>query len=295
MDYSDLLRGFKRHCLVERGMTPRNYFFIERSLRMLTEYAKTENVTKLSEGVIREFLIDMSLNRGWAPKTYRLYLQNFSTFFKWCVRIRAVKSNPCEKIEKPKLPKRLPRSLTKEQTHTILSATSWYSWRYSFERARNEAIISMFIFTGLRLQELLNLKIEDVNLETNEIFVKEGKGRKDRIVPVHPRLTIILRGYEQERKKKGKFSEWYFTGIHSDKPLNAKNTREICRKVSETSGIKFTPHMLRHTFARLSVDADLNLYKLKEIMGHSDVSTTQIYLSVSREGIKKSFNNLSLI
>lgn len=295
MDYSDLLRGFKRHCLIEKGMTPRNYFYIVRCLKMLAQYAKTENVKKLNEGIIREFLADTSQQRGWAPKTYRLYLQNFSTFFKWCEKIRAVKKNPCENIEKPKLPKRLPRSLSKEQAIAVLSAATWHPWRYGYEKARNEAIIFMFIFTGLRLQELLDLKVPDVNLETEEIFVKEGKGRKDRIVPIHPRLTIILRGYEQERKKRGKFSEWYFTGLNSDKPLDAKNTRAICKKLSETSGIKFTPHMLRHTFARLSVDADLNLYKLKEIMGHSTVSTTQIYLSVSKEGIKRSFNKIRLV
>jgi site-specific recombinase XerD len=262
---------------------------------MLSSYAKTENVKKLNESVIREFLADMSQQRAWAPKTYRLYLQNFSSFFKWCLKIRAVEKNPCEKIEKPKLPKRLPRCLSKEQSLNILSAVCWHPWRYSFEKARNEAIITMFLFTGLRLQELLNLKTADVNLEISEIFVKEGKGRKDRIVPIHSRLAIVLRGFEQESKKRNKFSMWYFTGIHSDKPLNAKTTREICRKVSITSGVKFTPHMLRHTFARLSIDADLNLFKLKEIMGHSDVSTTQIYLSVSTEGIKRSFNNLNLV
>ena len=262
---------------------------------MLSEYAKTENVKKLNEGIIREFLVDMSKQRAWAPKTYRLYLQNFSSFFKWCQKIRAVEKNPCEKIEKPRLPKRLPRCLTKDQANSVLSAASWHPWRYNYEKARNEALITMFIFSGLRLQELLNLRTEDINLETSEIFVKEGKGRKDRIVPIHPRLAIVLRAYERVRKNRNKFSIWYFTGIHSDKPLNAKNTREICRKISVTAGVKFTPHMLRHTFARLSIDADLNLFKLKEIMGHSNVSTTQIYLSVSREGIKRSFNNLTLV
>lgn len=295
MYYSDLLRGFKHYCLIEKGMTSQNYIFIVRCLRMLAEYAQTENVKKLTENVIREFLIEMSQKRAWAPKTFRLYLQNFSTFFKWCARIRAIEKNPCENIEKPKLPKRLPRCLTKDQAVKVLSAVSWHPWRYTFERVRNEAIVYMFLLTGLRLQELLNLKDCDVNLETNEIFVREGKGKKDRIVPIHPRLASVLRAYEKEKRNRKKPALWYFTGVNSDKKLNAKNTREICRKVSQSASVKFTPHMLRHTFARLSVDADLNLYKLKEIMGHSNVSTTQIYLSVSKEGIKKSFNKLTLV
>ena len=295
MDYSDLLRQFKRHCLFERGMTSRNYYYIVRCLKMLSNYAKTENVKKLKEGVIREFLMDMSQERSWAPQTYRLYLQNFSTFFKWCVKIRAVETNPCEKLEKPRIPKRLPRCLSKKQVLAILISVTCYQWRYSFQKARNESIITMFVYTGLRLQELINLRRNDVDIDSSEIFISKGKGGKDRVVPIHPRLAIILKGYEQEIEKRNKFSVWYFTGLHSDKRLNPKNIREICRKVGITASVKFTPHMLRHTFARLSIDADLNLYKLKEIMGHSDVSTTQIYLSVSREGIKKSFNNLELI
>jgi site-specific recombinase XerD len=294
MDYSYLLSGFKRYCLIERAMNPSSYHYIVRSLKMLSNYARTENVKELNEGIIREFLIDMSQERAWAPKTFRLYLQNFSTFFKWCVKIRAVKVNPCTGIEKPKIPKRLPRCLTKKQTQDIMSSVSTYPWRLGFQKVRNETLIAMFIYTGIRLQELLNLRHRDVSLEANEIFISEGKGRKDRIIPIHPRLAIVLRGYEIERQKKSKLSMWYFTGIHSDKRLNAKNTREICHKVSDACEVKFSPHVLRHTFARLSIDADLNLYKLKEIMGHSDISTTQIYLSVSKEGVKNGFNKLTL-
>ena len=239
MNISDLLRQFKRYCLIERGMTSCNFRSIIRNINMLTCYAKTENIKKLDECVIRNFLMDKSQERDWAPKTYRLYLQNFSTFFKWCVRIRALEKNPCDNIEKPRIPKRLPRCLSKEQSLTILSSISFYPWRYSFEKSRNESIITMFIYTGLRLQELLNLRASDVNLDSNEIFVKEGKGRKDRIVPIHPRLAIVLKGYEMERKKRKKFSMWYFTGIHSDKRISPKNTREICRKIAVASGVKY--------------------------------------------------------
>ncbi len=296
MKLPDLIQQFKRYSLHERAMTAYNYRAIVRNVCSLMDYAKTENVKKIDEGIIRTFLSDMSEQRAWAPKTYRTFLQNLTTFFKWCQLTGVIKKNPTENIQKPKLPRRLPRTLTKDKALLILVHTSTYPWRYHLEQVRNETIIATFLLTGLRLKELINLKVYDVNLSNNELLVSEGKGGKDRIIPIHPRLVIILRNYFQELKKhRKKQSTYLFTGVHSDKPLASKNIQEICRKVSNASGIKFTPHMLRHTFARLSIDADLNLYKLKEIMGHNHVSTTQVYLSVSTESIKKSFNSLSLL
>ncbi|MEZ5196417.1 MAG: tyrosine-type recombinase/integrase [Bacteroidales bacterium] len=295
MNLPGLLRQFKQYCLIERGMTAKNHQSIIRNMKSLAEFAQTENVKKLDEGMIREFLMENSRKRGWSPKTFRTYLQNLSCFFGWCEKKGYITKNPTLRIEKPKLPKRLPRCLTKYQASTILNNASFYHWRYDIEKYRNEAIIYTFLFTGIRLQELLLLQMSDVNLEYGEITIIQGKGRKDRIVPIHPRLTIVFRRYLKERKRVGKCSKWFFTGIHSNKRLYEKNVREICSKISKQSGIKFSPHVLRHTFARLSIDANLNLFKLKEILGHSEVSTTQIYLSVSTESMKKSFNNLQLI
>lgn len=264
-------------------------------MKMLADFALTENIENLDEGMIREFLQHYSKHKGWSPKTFRNYRQAFSSFFTWCVKKGYVKKNPVQKIEKPKLPKRIPRSLTKEQTHTILGQTFWYQWNTPMGKSRNEAIITTFVYAGLRLQELLNLQTTDVDLRAREIIVREGKGRKDRIVPIHPRLAIALTGYIRDKQKAGNFNRWFFTGINSDKQLSPKDIHNICRKISKASGVYFTPHMLRHTFGRLAIDADLNIFKLKEIMGHSCVSTTQIYLSVSKEGVKRSFEKLKLL
>jgi len=177
----------------------------------------------------------------------------------------------------------------------ILSQVRWYNWYYKIEGSRNEAILNCFLFTGLRLSELIKLKTIDVNTSTKEIMVREGKGKKDRIVPLHPRLSMVLKGYLEERKKYCKPSIWLFTSVRSDKKLSAKNIQTMCRKVSAISGIKFTPHMLRHTFARLSLDAGSDFYDLKEILGHSDIATTQIYASVSIKKVKERFERLRLL
>jgi len=105
-------------------------------------------------------------------------------------------------------------------------------------------------------------------------------------------LWRILENYISEKKERLQPSQWFFTSIRSTAQLTAKNVQQMCLQVSTEAKIKFTPHMLRHTFGRLCIDQDFNIYKLKEIMGHSSVSTTQIYLSLSKEGIKRSFANV---
>lgn len=225
----------------------------------------------------------------WSAKTFRNKRQCLKSFFNWCVREGLLKSNPVEKIEKPKLPQRLPRFINKEEALTVIAHAEFYPWRYSFEKVRNLAIIATFIMTGLRLNELINLKVHDVDFQSGEIFVEKGKGRKERIIPIYPKLQLSLSTYINERRRLGAQSKYFFHSARSTQKLTPKTVQNICRKVSGSSGIKFTPHSLRHTFGHLSTDAGLGLYQLKDIMGHSTVSTTEIYSSISKEGLKRKF------
>jgi site-specific recombinase XerD len=292
----DLLPQFKRYALYERGITPNSYKAICSAVEMLCWFAKTDSVRDLDTGIIREFLLQSREDRLWSPKTFRNYRQNLKCFFNWCIMSGLLKKNPVEGIEKPRIPKRLPRCLSKEKALKILANASWHPWKYQIERSRNTAILATFLFSGLRLKELINLQVTDVNFGNSEIFVLQGKGRKDRIVPIHPRLSPFLREYYQERQKyTGQASQWFFTSVRSEKRLTVKNVYRITKAIALDSNVKFTPHMLRHTFAMLAIDGDLNIYKLKEIMGHAHVSTTEIYASVAQGSIKRSFNNIALI
>lgn len=151
------------------------------------------------------------------------------------------------------------------------------------------------IYTGVRRQELLDLEVSDVKLTSQEIMVRLGKGQKDRLVPLHPRLLPILRNYVSERQKNHACSPFFFTSAQSNKPLSGKHLGLVCQKVSRESGVFFTPHMLRHTFGRLMVEAGVDLFKIKEIMGHTSVTTTQVYLSVSTENLKSTINDVALL
>jgi site-specific recombinase XerD len=262
---------------------------------MLCKWADTEQIERLDHGTVRAFLYWGREERAWEARTFRNHLQYLRSFFAWCIKQRILKSNPTDGIEKPKLPQRLPRCLSRQDMQIILNRARWYPWRYKFEGVRNETILYLLVYTGLRLQEMLDLEIPDVNLANCEILVRQGKGQKDRIVPIHPRLSPILKFYLNERKKLHSVGKFFFTGAQSDHPMRGKDVRTICKKLSRDTRIHFTPHMLRHTCGRLLVEADVDVFKIKEILGHSSIATTMTYLSVSTENLKRAISDVRLL
>jgi len=295
MQVCDVTHPFKRYALHERGMRPKSFKSIMASLRMLSDWAETNDITKLDHETVKAFLYWGKEERLWEARTFRNHRQYLYSFFGWCLKQQFIRKNPVEGIGKPKLPQIVPRGLPHENLLTVLNRVRWYPWHYNFEAIRNETILYFLTLTGLRLQELLNLEELDVSLSSKEILVRQGKGRKDRVVPIHPRLIPVLRNYRSLRKKTSNHSRFFFTGAKSERPLNPKDIQTICKKLSVDTGIKFTPHTLRHTFGRLCVEAGWDIYKIKEVMGHSEITTTQRYLSASTENLKSSFGELELL
>ena len=202
--------------------------------------------------------------------------------------------NPILAIKKPRKPQSLPRRLSYEEAQTILLTSLNYEWTYDFEHSRNYAIIAVFMYSGLRCKELRNLRLIDVNLEGGNILVRSGKGNKDRNVPIHGKLRYILKQYLADRRRLNKQSEYFFTSVASGLPLSYKAVLNICKKISKSSGIFFTPHCLRHTFGSVAIEQGMGLVQLKEIMGHSEVASTMIYVKMSSKSLNESMNKVEL-
>lgn len=295
MNVSDVSYQFKRYALHERGMRPKSYRSIMASVDMLIQWADTEEIKRLDHGTVQAFLYWGREERAWEARTFRNHRQYLRSFFVWCVKQHFIKRNPIDGIDRPKLPKRLPRCLSREDMQAVLGHAHLFPWRYKFEGIRNETILYLLVFTGLRLQEMLDLELVDVNLDSQDILVRQGKGQKDRMVPIHPRLLPILRNYLAARKARRDGSRYFITGAKSGKPMSGKDVRTMCQKLSRASSCYFTPHMLRHTFGRLAVESELDIFIIKEIMGHREISTTQGYLSVSSKALTQSFSKLELL
>ena len=174
-------------------------------------------------------------------------------------------------IELPKLEKRLPAKLTKQDALRLLEIVYNYPYDYPFLRYRNHAIFSTFVFAGLRKQELLNLKLTDVDLENLTIFVNQGKGGKDRIVPMSYTLAQTLKRYIEERKRLKKTCPEFFASLNRNSGFTNSGLKRLAEKMVETSKIKFTIHKLRHTFATLMLEGGCDIYSLSKMLGHSDL------------------------
>lgn len=153
-------------------------------------------------------------------------------------------------------------------------------------RYRNHAIFSTFIYTGLRRSELLNLKVIDVDIENRTIFVRNGKGAKDRILPMSHTLAQRLTKYILERKKRNKTCPEFFASNNKNKGFTDGGLRHLTRELKKVCQIDFTVHRLRHTFATLMIEGGCDIYSLSKMMGHSDISTTTIYLSTTVEHLR---------
>jgi site-specific recombinase XerD len=164
-----------------------------------------------------------------------------------------------------------------------------YPYRFNFIRYRNYAIFAIAIYAGLRKSEILNLKCVDVNIEGFSVFVRDGKGGKDRIIPMSSTLANILKLYEVERKKWKKTCSEYFASFNTNRGTSDAGLKHIAENVKVASGISFSLHKLRHTFATLMIEGGCDIYSLSKMMGHSNITTTTIYLSASAEHLRGKF------
>lgn len=248
----------------------------------------------LTKDMFEKWFFKGRLERKWSPATFRHYHKYLNTFMKWMLKEGHVAVNHLDAVEKPRMEQRLPRTLSKEQAELVLDAAYHYPYTYKFERYRNRAMIAVMLLAGLRRGEVLNLKLNDVSLENRSIFINQGKGSKDRVVPMNAKLVMILGEYLRDRRRLRKKSMYFFTAVQRDDKLGYKAIVKLVNKLRKSTKIDFSAHTLRHAFARLMLEGGCDIYTLSKIMGHAKITTTTIYLSCSNQQMAKSIEMHSL-
>ena len=261
---------------------------------MMEKEMGIKSLKDLSKDHVQEFLLSMKEKRNWSASTFRNHRQNIASFCNWLYEEGFIKTNPANNIKKPKLPIHTPRYLSKEQLAKVEVAILRVRWPSNYIRIRNIAIYYTFLLSGLRLSELLLLRIEDINPLELVIRVQQGKGRKDREIPIHPKLYQVLTQFLESRDGLKHNSPYFFASEHSTGAVTPKTIHNAFRKTGKAAGVYFTPHQLRHTFAREAINKGLGLYQTKNILGHTDISTTQRYLSIAHDDLRKSFHGIDL-
>lgn len=292
---TDIHARFCQHSLAFKGNTPRTIYWFQTDFRMFLKYKPITELKELTQEAIEDWILYGKLERNWKAHTIRKRLQSMGIFLKWCVLQGYITENPCDRIPLPRLPKQIPKHLTAEEAENLMAWTRNFPFVYKFDKKRAIAILGTFLYTGIRKAELVNLKMEDVNLKERTLYVRDGKCMKDRMIPIHSKLMIYLEDYLKERKRLNKCCPYFFTAMRQDSKMGDPVVKRLINKISKKSGIKFYPHLLRHTFATLMLEGGCNIYALSRMMGHSDIKTTTIYLAATKTHLESQIEKHSLM
>jgi site-specific recombinase XerD len=281
MSIKILTQKFCDYSLYIKGLSPKTILRYRQVVAYYCNFARITEIEEVTQENVRNLFFYGRTTQNWSPNTYICYHKSLIVFFRWCMKEGHMSFNPIDDIEVPKLVRKLPTKLTKQEAMRILEAVDNYPYDNKFLRYRNYAIFATFIFTGVRKKELLNLKYTDVDIENMSIFIRQGKGSKDRIIPVNYRLAEALQKYLEVRKKAYKTCPEFFVSYTYDMGFTEHGLKWLLEKVIKASGIKFNIHKLRHTFATLMLEGGCDIFSLSKMMGHSDIKSTTIYLAAS--------------
>jgi site-specific recombinase XerD len=269
-----------------RGYAPDTIQRYRIATRLFQRSMGAQLITECTPQVVREFFYRGRADRHWSSQTFVTYHKSLNVFFKWCIEQGHLRSNPLEGVEVPRLEKALPRRLPEDQARLLLEKVLNYSWGSEFERRRNHALLATVIWAGLRRKELLRLELSDFDLGQQTLFVRRGKGAKDRMVPMSATYVAIMQRYLDERGRSRKTCQAVFPSLVRDAGLTLEGLRHLVLSLREVSGIRFRLHALRHTFATLMIEGGCEIYALSQMMGHDKITTTTGYLAASPEHLR---------
>ncbi|MHB0948820.1 MAG: tyrosine recombinase XerC [Gemmatimonadaceae bacterium] len=292
------LEEFLRHLAKERDLSPHTVTAYGRDLAefclFLAQHYGTEPWSW--EGVdrvaMRGFMGQLN-RRGLSKRSIARTLSAVRSFYRWMHRNELVESNPARAVGAPKLDKHLPAYLDRPQIDLVFQMAEARAMEGAFPDVRNLAILELFYSTGMRLSELAGLSRADVDLVTQQVKVR-GKGRKERIIPVGDQAVRALRHYEAKRdellRQAGPRADRVaFFLARTGKRIGVRAVQlavtKFLSQIDEDAGLSV--HSLRHTFATHLLDAGADLRAVQELLGHSSVSTTQIYTHTSVERLKE--------
>lgn len=281
---ADRLDSFAQYLSLERGLSPRTVSAYRADAAAFGAWAADRKLdpVKAEKNDLDEFLWSEK-KRGLSPASLFRKIESLKSWFAYETLEGRLQESPAETLRAPRLPARLPKYLTKDEAARLLAAPDGTD----YEDVRDRAMLELLYASGLRVSELVGIKPEAVNLQDGWVRVT-GKGNKERLVPVHPRALVALRAYLVERDKRFKSpSPELFLG-RGGKTLSRVQFWRRLRELGEKAGIKakLHPHLLRHTFATHLLQGGADLRAVQEMLGHADLSTTQIYTHLDSAALK---------
>lgn len=289
-EFKNYIEDFLDYLLIDKKYSSNTIESYKNDLMKFYDFCKEKKIQlhKIRKETMKEYLgylkkLDMN------EKSISRNISCIRTFYKFLLIEKVVTNNPSELIELPKLKKSLPTVLSLQEVERLLDIEVKDAYT-----ARNKAMLELMYATGLRVSELVNLNLKDVDLE-EEIVRTMGKGSKERIIPIGDYAKMALDEYIYGYRMtlmKNKTTDALFLNNHGNKMTRQgffKMIKNLAKEKQITTN--FSPHTLRHSFATHLLDSGADLRSIQELLGHSDISTTQIYTHVSNQLLKESYQN----
>jgi integrase/recombinase XerD len=277
---------FINHLRVERGLADNTVQSYSRDLFRFFDFLNAKKLSPLR--TTQDDLTDYmgSLKQTLSARSCARNLSALRMFFRFLVSDGKIKSSPARLLEAAKLPQRLPGILSAQEVDLLLSQPD----DSNHLGQRDKVLMEILYATGLRVSELVGLKISNVNLEAGYVRIV-GKGSKERIVPMGSEALDTLKTYLSEgrpRLLKGRSSSYLFLNLRGT-PISRQGFWRVIKKYGRSAGIgkQITPHKLRHSFATHLLEGGADLRSVQVMLGHADISTTQIYTHITRERLKQ--------
>jgi integrase/recombinase XerC len=271
------------HLQVERRMSPHTLDGYRRDLDGLTAWATAQgaDVDALHTEQLRAFIASEH-RRGLSPKSLQRRLSACRSFYRWLLRHGRIQANPAQPIRAPKAPRKLPQVLDPDEAKALVEVPTDVPLGL-----RDRALLELFYSSGLRLSELCGLRWRDLDLQGGLVTVL-GKGSKQRSVPVGSHARAALAQWRDDQRPAG--DAFVFPGRNG--PITPRGVQARLRTLAQRQGLfkRVHPHLLRHSFASHVLESSGDLRGVQELLGHADISTTQIYTHLDFQHLAKVYD-----
>jgi len=281
------IEDFINYLSVERGLAHNTLLAYRRDLMKYRGYLSSVGISSMNQvkkDIVTQFIYSQKKD-GLSASSICRELAAIKMFHRFLVREEFAKEDPTSLIDTPKLWNRVPDVLTQNEIESIIKVSVGKGW----QRIRDNAILELFYASGMRVSELVDLKIENVNLDVGYVRCI-GKGRKERVIPIGKKACEAIRKYME--KVRGKLmkndvvSHLFISRL--GKKLSRQSIWKLIKFYAKKANIKkeIKPHTLRHSFATHLLEHGADLRSVQEMLGHADISTTQIYTHVDKDRLR---------
>ena len=282
-DIMNYIEEYKKYLLIDKKYSNNTILSYMNDLNNFNNFIQ-KNIIKVNKNDVLKFIEFERAKEDVRSVAHSLTVVR--NFYNFLIVENIIKENPTDNIDSPKLKKSLPIVLSKEEVDNLLNIELNDKYDY-----RNKAMLELMYATGMRISELINIQMEDINLN-NSCVIVNGKGNKERKIPFDEITTYYLEKYINEYRKQflKKINNYLFLNCFGE-----KISRQAFFKTIKSLAIKknihknFSPHTLRHSFATHMVENGADLRSVQILLGHSDISTTQIYTNISNKFIRENY------